>query len=96
MPSPQATNPTPAGRDRFAAWWAEYLNIYEAALLAGMEERQAFELARDKFVGLGFEPIVAANIVRAGLHCIAHKHGRRLYAPADLAEIAKHILPDSK
>ncbi len=88
MQERNTTNPTPPDREQlFAAWWQGLLDICEKAIFAGADESEVFDTVRNKFVGLGFTPLQAANIVRVALYQIARKHGRELYSPAHLAEI---------
>lgn len=85
-----AHQPTADAR-RAAAKMMEILDAvaetYEAALLAGCDERELFDTTRDKFAEY-FPPLQAANLCRCVLAKIAAKYGKELYSRREMELVA--------
>ena len=66
------------------------VDTYEAALQAGMDQREAYDAARRAFEKEGVPPLQAANLVRLIIALVGQRHGERVYSESELAVIVDY------
>jgi hypothetical protein len=67
----------------------EMVDVYEDALLTGVDQAGLFNAARDRLTDNGWPERAAANLVRCVLAVIASRHGTKLYTRDELSEICR-------